>query len=80
LFSAALDALTVTSIATMDFPAFLGRSCDHCPADVAFAVIVLACVAWDLVALFVLAPFLVPNYWYERGIAEIATSTGDVCM
>lgn len=67
--SLALDILIISAVATVSL-AVLGSY------FVPFLLIAAAGIAWNLFAFLVLAPRLIPRYWFERGVGDYGQSMG----
>eukprot|EP01062_Namystynia_karyoxenos_P049454 TRINITY_DN37881_c0_g1_i1.p1 TRINITY_DN37881_c0_g1~~TRINITY_DN37881_c0_g1_i1.p1 ORF type:complete len:505 (+),score=92.49 TRINITY_DN37881_c0_g1_i1:66-1517(+) len=70
LSAVALELLVVAAMATIDAEGI------HSAQVVPLALLNLAGIAWNLLCLFVFARFLTPDYWFERGIAELGSAMG----
>ncbi|WP_130650051.1 sodium/glutamate symporter [Egicoccus halophilus] len=66
---AALDLIIVAALGTLSLDALGGNLG-------AFAVLTLAGIAWNVSALLVLAPRIVPQHPYERGLGDFGQSMG----
>ena len=69
LGSLALDALIIAAIATMSLQV-LG---DYL---IPFLLIAVTGIAWNIFAFLVIAPRMIPKYWFERGIGDYGQSMG----
>lgn len=65
----ALDVTIVTALASISLRA-LGTHW------LAFTVLALAGIGWNLLAFLYLAPRIIPSYWFERGIGDLGQSMG----
>lgn len=66
---AGLDFLVVTAIATTKLEAVAANI-------VPLAILLLIGFCWVLFTFFVLAPIMLPDFWFERAIAEFGMCTG----
>ncbi|GHC83596.1 sodium:glutamate symporter [Nocardiopsis terrae] len=64
-----LDVLVIAAMATLSLQAIADNI-------VAFAVLSVAGVLWCLFAFLFLAPRIMPDHWFERGIGEFGQSLG----
>ncbi|MBQ1080856.1 MULTISPECIES: sodium/glutamate symporter [unclassified Nocardiopsis] len=64
-----LDVLVIAAMATLSLQAIADNIA-------AFAVLSIAGILWCLFAFLFLAPRIMPNYWFERGIGEFGQSLG----
>ena len=64
-----LDVLIIAAMATLSLQAIADNIA-------AFAILSLSGVLWSLFAFLVLAPRIMPNFWFERGIGEFGQSLG----
>lgn len=69
----ALDVLVVTAIATLRLDLFL---VNFWP----FAIIMTTGIGWMLFSTMVIAPRMLPDHWFERGITEFGMQTGVTAM
>lgn len=67
--SLALDVLIIAAIATMSLQV-LGDFL------VPFLLIALVGISWNIFAFLVIAPRMIPRYWFERGIGDYGQSMG----
>ena len=67
--SLALDVLIIAAIATMSLQV-LGDFL------VPFLLIALVGISWNIFAFLVIAPRMIPKYWFERGIGDYGQSMG----
>ena len=65
----ALDVVVVTALASISL-AVLGSNLGP------FILLSIAGVAWNIFAFVYLAPRLIPNHWFERGIGDMGQSMG----
>ncbi|MFG6120545.1 sodium/glutamate symporter [Thalassobacillus sp. B23F22_16] len=65
----ALDVLILTAIASVSIDV-IGEY------FVPFLVLAVAGVTWNIVGFLILAPRIIPNYWFERGIGDFGQSMG----
>ncbi|MEC4986013.1 MAG: sodium/glutamate symporter [Oscillatoria sp. PMC 1068.18] len=65
----ALDLVVVTALATINLR-ILGAN------FAVFLILSLVGIAWNVLAFVYLAPRLLPNYWFERGICDLGQSMG----
>ncbi|WP_085505040.1 sodium/glutamate symporter [Thalassobacillus devorans] len=65
----ALDVLILTAIASVSIDV-IGEY------FVPFIVLAVAGVTWNIVGFLILAPRIIPNYWFERGIGDFGQSMG----
>lgn len=66
---ASLDLLIISALATLS----LDTIADYFGA---FVILAGAGIAWNVLVLFVLAPRIIPRYWFERGIGDFGQSMG----
>jgi ESS family glutamate:Na+ symporter len=64
-----LDVLIIAAMATLSLQAIADNF-------VAFLVLSVGGILWCLFTFLVLAPRIMPNYWFERGIGEFGQSLG----
>lgn len=65
----ALDVLIITAIATVSLDV-IGEYL------VPFLILAVAGIAWNLFGFLTLAPKIIPDYWFERGIGDFGQSMG----
>ncbi|MFA9457557.1 sodium/glutamate symporter [Halalkalibacter sp. AB-rgal2] len=65
----ALDLLIVSAIATLSL-AVIG---EHL---VPFFIMAIAAIGWNVIAFIFIAPRIMPNYWFERGIGDLGQAMG----
>ncbi|MYL50811.1 sodium:glutamate symporter [Halobacillus litoralis] len=65
----ALDVLILTAISTVSLDV-IGEYL------VPFVILAAAGIAWNLFGFLVLAPRMIPQYWFERGIGDFGQSMG----
>jgi ESS family glutamate:Na+ symporter len=65
----ALDFLVVAAISTIRIEVIA-------KGIIPFAIIVVGGIAWNIFCVMVLAKRMLPNYWFERAIAEMGKSMG----
>jgi len=70
---AALDFLVLTAIATTKLDAVAENIAPLC-------VLLLIGFCWVLFTFFVLAPLMLPDFWFERAIAEFGMATGTTAI
>lgn len=68
----ALDYTVVTAIATMEIDG-LGNEIPP------FVILVVVCWAWHLFCFFVLARWILPDFWVERAVAEMGQVRVSCC-
>ncbi|MCE7792650.1 sodium:glutamate symporter [Salipaludibacillus sp. CUR1] len=64
-----LDVLIISALATISL-AVIGENI------VAFVSLAVAGIIWNIFAFLVLAPKMIPSYWFERGIGDFGQATG----
>ncbi len=65
----ALDLVVVTALATINLKVL--------EANIeVFLILAIVGIAWNVLAFVYLAPRLLPNYWFERGICDLGQSMG----
>ncbi|WP_017574578.1 sodium/glutamate symporter [Nocardiopsis kunsanensis] len=64
-----LDVLIIAAMATLSLQAIAENIA-------VFAILAISGIVWCLFAFLVLAPRMMPNYWFERGIGEFGQSMG----
>lgn len=64
-----LDFLITAAVASLDVNALTG---DLAP----FLILLVVALAWQVFAFVFLARYLLPNHWFERGLAEFGMATG----
>ncbi|MFC3039955.1 sodium/glutamate symporter [Virgibacillus xinjiangensis] len=65
----ALDLLILTAIATVSLDV-IGQHIDP------FLLLAAAGIAWNVFGFLILAPRIIPTYWFERGIGDFGQSMG----
>ncbi len=65
----ALDILIVTAIATVSIDV-IGEYL------VPFLLFAVVGITWNILGLLILAPRIIPSYWFERGIGDLGQSMG----
>ena len=65
----ALDVLIITAIATVSLDV-IGEYL------VPFLILAVAGISWNLFGFLTLAPKIIPDYWFERGIGDFGQSMG----
>ncbi len=69
LLGLALDVLVISAIATIRLDLFLDNFWP-------FLIIMLVGITWVIFATIILAPRMLPDFWFERGITEFGMQTG----
>ncbi|GGM30436.1 sodium:glutamate symporter [Paraliobacillus quinghaiensis] len=64
-----LDLLIVTAVSTLSLTVIS----EHI---VAFLIIAVTGIAWNITAFVLLAPRMIPSYWFERGVVDLGQSMG----
>ncbi|WP_410508676.1 sodium/glutamate symporter [Methanosarcina hadiensis] len=64
-----LDVLIVSAIATLSLEAISGNLAP-------FIILSIVGVLWNVIAFLLLAPRMIPSYWFERGIGDFGQSMG----
>jgi ESS family glutamate:Na+ symporter len=65
----ALDLLIVTALATLSLTV-IGDNL------VPFLLMAVVAIVWNVMAFIVIAPRMIPTYWFERGIGDLGQSMG----
>ncbi|MBM7539858.1 sodium/glutamate symporter [Amphibacillus cookii] len=65
----ALDVLLVSALATLSL-AVIGDNI------VPFLLLSIIAIAWNVFAFLVLAPRMIPEYWFERGVGDLGQAMG----
>lgn len=66
---ASLDFIIVAALGTLSLAA-LGDNIGP------FAILALVGISWNVLAFLLLAPRIIPSFWFERGIGDFGQSTG----
>jgi ESS family glutamate:Na+ symporter len=64
-----LDILIVSAIATLSLEAISGNLAP-------FIILSIVGIFWNVTAFLLLAPRMIPSYWFERGIGDLGQSMG----
>ncbi|SDB80857.1 glutamate:Na+ symporter, ESS family [Pelagirhabdus alkalitolerans] len=65
----ALDVLLVSALSTLSL-AVIGDNI------VPFLLLSIVAILWNVFAFLVLAPRMIPEYWFERGVGDLGQATG----